>query len=697
MKLLTVLTAVACMVLAGCGSDSRAPAGSATSYRITTVAGTDAGSGDGGPATEALLTFPYGIAADGQGNIYIADTENHRIRKVDPDGIITTFAGTGDEGFGGDGGPATAAKLDWPSGVAVDAEGNVYIADQENERIRKVDSDGVITTFAGSGSYNFRGDEDGIPAVEASLNWPTGVAVDAQGNVYIADSYNNLIRKVGSDGLITTIAGSGRVFGFFEEPDEDDIGDGGPATDAKLDWPIGVAVDAEGNVYVADVGHDRVRKLTRTGTEYIITTFAGTGEQGDEGGHIGDGGFAAEARLSAPRGVAVDERGHVYIADTGNNRIRKVDSDGMITTIAGDDSTMGAQLSVPRGIAIDADGNLYIADTGNNEVHRWDDGGLTAIAGAAGLGDGGPAISARLLEPKGIALLEDGTLYITDSGNNRVRKVDTDGVITTFAGTGEQGSGGDGGPATEAQLYYPTGIAVDSAGNVYIADSRNNRVRRVDTDGVITTFAGTGEEGPLEDRDDVGDGGPATSARLSRPVGLAFDADGNLFVTDPGNSRIRRIDTNGMITTYAGSERSFSGDEGPAAEAQFSLPLGFEIDVDGNFYITDLYYDRNRIRKIDTEGIVTTIAETASIGGVTVGLDGSVYITELDVGRVFRLDPFGAFSIIAGSARSGFRGDGGPAREARLDEPSGIEVDADGNVYVADSKNNRIRKLTPNR
>ena len=697
MKLLTVLTAVACMVLAGCGSDSRAPAGSATSYRITSVAGTDAGSGDGGPATEALLTFPYGIAADGQGNIYIADTENHRIRKVDPEGIITTFAGTGEEGFGGDGGPATEAKLDWPSGVAVDAEGNVYIADQENERIRKVDSDGLITTFAGSGSYNFRGDEDGIPAVEASLNWPTGVAVDAQGNVYIADSYNNLIRKVGSDGLITTIAGSGRVFGFFEEPDEDDIGDGCPATDAKLDWPIGVAVDAEGNVYVADVGHDRVRKLTGTGTEYIITTFAGTGEEGDEGGHIGDGGSAAEARLSAPRGVAVDDRGHVYIADTGNNRIREVDSDGMITTIAGDDSTMGAQLSVPRGIAIDADGNLYIADTGNNQVHKWDDGGLTAIAGAAGLGDGGPAINARLLEPKGIALLEDGTLYITDSGNNRVRKVDTDGVITTFAGTGEQGSGGDGGPATEAQLYYPTGIAVDSAGNVYIADSRNNRVRRVDTDGVITTFAGTGEEGPLEDRDDVGDGGPATSARLSRPVGLAFDADGNLFVTDPGNSRIRRIDTNGMITTYAGSERSFSGDEGPAAEAQFSLPLGFEIDADGNFYITDLYYDRNRIRKIDTEGIVTTIAETASIGGVTVGLDGSVYITELDVGRVFRLDPFGAFSIIAGSSRSGFRGDGGPAREARLDEPSGIEVDADGNVYVADSKNNRIRKLTPNR
>ena len=151
MKLLTLLTALACMIMASCGSDSRSPSGGATSFRITTIAGTDAGSRDGGPATEALLTFPYGVAVDDQGNLYIADTENHRIRKVDTDGIITTFAGTGEEGFGGDGGPATEAKLDWPSGVAVDAGGNVYIADQENERIRKVGTDGIITTFAGSG------------------------------------------------------------------------------------------------------------------------------------------------------------------------------------------------------------------------------------------------------------------------------------------------------------------------------------------------------------------------------------------------------------------------------------------------------------------------------------------------------------------------------------------------------------------
>ena len=280
MKLLTLLMAIVSIILAGCDSDRLPTSGEVTSYTITTIAGSDAASGDGGPATEAQLTFPYGVATDADGSFYIADTENHRIRKVDAEGIITTFAGTGEEGFGGDGGPATEAKLDWPSGVAIDAAGNIYIADQENERIRKVDTEGIITTFAGSGGYNYRGEEDGIPATEARLNWPTGVAVGPNGHVYITDSYNNLIRKVDSEGIITTIAGTGRTFGFFEEPDEEDVGDGGPATSARLDWPIGVAVDADSNVYIADRGHHRIRKLTKTGTEYIITTIAGTGEEG---------------------------------------------------------------------------------------------------------------------------------------------------------------------------------------------------------------------------------------------------------------------------------------------------------------------------------------------------------------------------------------------------------------------------------
>lgn len=324
---------------------------------------------------------------------------------------------------------------------------------------------------------------------------------------------------------------------------------------------------------------------------------------------------------------------------------------------------------------------------------------MSRVAGIEGLGDDGPAIQARLLEPTGVAVDGDGNFYITDTGNQRVRKVDTNGIITTFAGSGKRGYAGDGGPALEAQFNCPAGIAIDEEdGSVYVADKCNNRIRKVDTNGIITTFAGSGERGPFADDTAIGDGGPAADARLRLPTGLAFDAAGNLYITDPGNHRIRKVDTQGIITTVAGSgERSFSGDEGPAEEAQLSAPSGFEIDVDGNLYIADFVWPRNRIRKIDTAGIITTIAETGSFGGLTVDLDGNVYIVESSIGRILKLSPSGMLSIIAGSTKPGYSGDGGPATLAQLDLPKGIEVDDDGVVYFADSENNRIRKLTPAR
>ena len=458
-----------------------------------------------------------------------------------------------------------------------------------------------------------------------------------------------------------------------------------------------MAVDAAGNVYIADRGHDRLRRVDAGGT---ITTIAGTGEAG----FSGDGGAAAEAQLSGPSGVALDADGNLYIADAGNNRVRRIDlSAGTIATVAGEsddgeESPAHAQIAAPRGVALDTAGNLYIADTGNHQIRLLAaDGTTMAVAGAAGLGDGEPATGARLFVPRWIAIDTDGTLYVTDTGHNRVRKIDTDGIITTFAGTGEQGDAGDDGPAVEAQLNRPYGLTIGPEGHVYIADSFNNLVRKVDpVTGIITHVAGTGEKAPFEDEDAIGDGGPATSARLRGPIALDFDADGNLYITDVLNHRIRRIDTHGIITTFAGSgERSFSGDEGPAAEAQLSLPVGLKIDVDGNFYITDRYFDRNRIRMIDTAGIITTIAETASFAALTVGPDGSVYITEPDVGRVLRLNPSGRLMIVAGSGRSGYGGDGGPALDAQFDRPSGIEIDDDGSLYVVDSDNNRVRKLTP--
>ena len=532
--------------------------------------------GDGGPAIRALLSEPSGVAVDSVGNVYIADTDNHRIRKVDASGIIHTIAGTGEGGFSGDGGLAIESDLFRPLDVAVDAVGNIYIADFT--RISKVDISGRIRTFGGTGRVETGG----------NVFAPRGVAVDAVGNVYFTNPSLPGIRKVDVSGAISTVV---------ELVEEDNL-------------PRGLAVDASGIVYITDIIDFRVYKVDASGA---LTTIAGLGV----GDYSGDGGPATKVKLGHPENLAVDGTGNVYIQDF--SRIRKVDTSGIIDTIAG-----GRE----KGVG----------------------------------GDGGPAAGTFLDQPRGVAVDATGNIYIAEWGRHRIRKVDTLGVIHTIAGSGESGFSGDGGPATSAMLAFPLGVAVDAVGNVYIADALNHRIRRIDILGVIETIAGSGD-GVSEENftgDYGGDSGPATGALLARPGDIAGDDMGNVYIADAFNHRIRKVDASGIIDTIAGTgERGFGGDGGPATSALLAFPQGVATDGAGNLYIADA--GNNRIRKVDSTGTITTIAGTGGIG-----FDGS-----------------------------GFSGDGGSATSALLASPGGVALDSAGNLYIADTGNHRIRKLTP--
>ena len=665
-------------------------------YNISTVAG---GAPQSTPvqAVNASIGNPLGVATDAGGNVYF--TAQNCVFKTDRNGTLFLIAGNSHPGYSGDGGPAVAAQLHSPAGLAVDAAGNVYIADTLNHSIREVTTDGTITTIAGLGRPGYSG--DGGQAVNGLLNHPTGLAIDSSGNLYVADVYNNRIRKI-SGGVINTTAGSGSNGIAITSTTS------GAATAAALSQPNGVAVDGSGNIYIADTGDNGVKKIDTAGN---ISVIGGNGS----GGYTGDGGKATSAQV-APYALASDSAGIIYVADLHNGRIRKISS-GTITTVAGSGAfgfsgdggkATSAALAV-YGVAVDSSGNLYMVDSIDNRIREISSGGtITTVAGNGSLqysGDGGAAINAELLFPSAVAVDSAGNYYIADTYNNAIREVTPGGIISTVAGNGSFGYSGDGGYAVNAQLGQPRAIVVDTAGNLYIADSAKAVVRKVTPDNTIFTVAGTGVPGYS------GDGGQAAAAQLVQPSGLALDAAGNLYIADSDANAIRVVSPSGIINTVAGvGLPGFSGDGGPATAAQLNYPLDVAVDRAGNLFIADSF--NNCIRKVSLDGTITTVAGTGAFGNsgdggpaasaqldsprrVTVDGAGILYIVDSGNNTIRRVISDGSITTIAGNGTPGYSGDNGPATSAQLDQPSGIAVDASGNIYIADALNDVIRLLQP--
>ncbi|MEI6715503.1 MAG: immunoglobulin domain-containing protein, partial [Verrucomicrobiota bacterium] len=590
--------------------------------------------------------YPNGVAVDVSGNVYVADSSDRKIRKITSAGVVTTLAGSGD--YGSANGNGTAASFRYPNGVAVDVSGNVYVADSANHKIRKITSAGVVTTLAGSGSD---GSADG-PGAAATFWHPYGVAVDGSGNVYVANSGNGKIRKITKEGIVTTLAGFGET-GFAD----------GLGTAAKFSMPTGVAVDVSGNVYVADSWNNKIRKITSAG---VVTTLAGSGSDGSADGP------GAAAKFSRPAGAAVDGSGNVYVADCWNHKIRKITSEGMVTTLAGSGETgfadgpgTAAKFSSPVGVAVDVSGNVYVADSGNNKIRKITSAGVvTTLAGSGSSGaSDGPGTAASFDGPRGVAVDGSGNVYVADSWNNMIRKVTSAGVVTTLAGSGPEAFSSFSslktrfadGPGTAAMFCHPCGVAVDGSGNVYVADSWNHKIRKITSEGMVSTLAGSGPSGLgilpialginsnggnltgfnltglnlflvnvagyyLAGAGSVGSAdGLGTAAGFSSPAGVAVDVSGNVYVADSANNKIRKITSAGVVTTLAGAGSDGAAD-GPGTSASFSDPYGVAVDGSGNVYVADS--GNTKVRKITTgTNINGATAATYTIG--TVGIDDS--------------------------------------------------------------------------
>ncbi len=590
---------------------------------ITRVAGSGqvGRGGDGGPALAAELDTTCGVAVDLAGNLYLSSEWANNIRRVDrATGIIRTFAGQNAREYGaeqgasrpypgprvslmgyhGDGGPASAAAFQHPEHLAFDEEcRQLYVCDNSNDRVRKIDmQSGVITTVLGNGQRASNG--DGGLAVAASTLMPDAICLDHANNLYVGEKYGYRVRKVdAASGIVHTLVGNG-VPGFGEE--------GLPGNQTHCNSvEAGIWADPDGTVYWGDCS-GRLRRYD--GHSGIVTTVLG-------GTSVHDDEAATAGFLCGPGGLAVGPKGEIYIADVWSQRIRRIDpTTGYIQTVAGNgarayggdnEAATAAYLGNPHDIAVDQQGRLLIADTRNGRIRRVEaDGSIRTIAGttlpwdAGGgrwdKGDGGPAVSASIAHVEAVAVGPTNDIYLGDSAVGRIRQIDAKtGVIRTIAGIGLPGYTGDGGPASQARIGAPTALRFDAMGNLYFTDRAYHVVRKIAVDGTISTVVGSGQAGLSAD------GTPAQQAKLQQPYGLALAADGTIYVADSGNNRVRRVTAQGLLETVAGSDHAGDGGDGDlATQTRLNEPHGLCFYGPDLLLISDHYNNRVKAVKIST-------------------------------------------------------------------------------------------------
>jgi len=657
-----------------------APASSlAQLYNFTRLAGAAGGPGFAdGPAGVARFNAPEGVVVDAAGVAFVADTQNHAIRRVAADGTVSTIAGLpGVRGMND--GSGRNARFCRPTGIAFASDGALYVADTCGHTIRRVTVAGVVTTVAGAPGV--AGDVDGDGA-QVRFNNPSGLVVDAAGDLFVADTGNHLVRKATLSGHVTTVAGARGQPGAVD----------GVGRAARFNAPTGLAIDGAGMLYVADRESQVIRRMTPA---HVVTTWAGKAGVAA----FRDGGVE-EARFNFPQGIAAAPDGTLFVTDTYNDRVRLVRPDRTVDTWAGYGSGWRdgwGSFDGPAGIARSQSGVLYVTELYNNTLRLVIHQELSTLAGRPterGLVDGvGP--DARFWEPIGITADDDGNVYVADGANHVVRKVTAGGAVTTVAGNGQEYSA-DGGPG-EASFRAPTGITRDASGNLYVADWRSHVIRKIVPGGTVTTLAGATDVPGSSD-------GLGGDARFDEPYDVAWSRAGDLFVADRNNHTIRRIQLDGRVTTFAGKGGVPGDVDGAAASARFNAPRGIAVDAAGNVFVVDggdgLGFS---IRKIDLSGMVTTIVGkgiTDSAGNatwllspikVTADEDGNIFVT--DWTRVRRLSASGVFTTVAGTDRQGI--DEGVGNAARFMWPYAITAGAHRKLYVTDAYAHVVRVGTP--